>query len=74
MFTKFSPHIEEYSIDEAFLFVPDISIQEYERLGITIRTCIWREIEIPVSVGIAPMKTMAKVANHIAKKTSSPIS
>ena len=65
---KFSPYIEEYSIDEAFLFVSNISMQEYEKLGITIRTCIWREIGIPVSIGIAPTKTMAKVANHIAKK------
>ena len=65
---NFSPYIEEYSIDEAFLFVSDISMQEYEKLGITIRTCIWREIGIPVSIGIAPTKTMAKIANHIAKK------
>jgi len=65
---KFSPYIEEYSIDEAFLFIPDISIHEYEKLGVAIRTCIWREIGIPVSVGIAPTKTMAKIANHIAKK------
>ena len=66
---KFSPYIEEYSIDEAFLFVSDISTQEYKKLGIAIRTCIWKEIGIPVSVGIAPTKTMAKIANYIAKKT-----
>ena len=57
--------MEVYSIDEAFLdFFEDSSIQR----GIFIREKIKKWTGIPVSIGIAPNKTLSKVASHIAKK------
>ena len=64
---SFTPHLEVYSIDEAFL---DFSRMPYdlEEYGMRIRCTIRKNTGIPVSVGIAPTKTLAKLANHIAKK------
>ena len=57
--------VEIYSIDEAFLdFSESISIDK----AIYIREKIKKWTGIPVSIGIAPTKSLAKVANHIAKK------
>lgn len=58
--------IEIYSIDEAFFQVPDGI--DYQSLGARIARQIKRHTGIDVPVGIAPTKTLAKVANHIAKK------
>lgn len=64
----FSPKQEVYSIDECFLdldgFAPD-TLADY---GQTIRKTIKRNVGIPVCVGIADTKTLAKLANHCAKK------
>src|SRR5574340_357293 len=64
----FSPRQEVYSIDECFLdldgFAPD-TLADY---GQTIRKTIKRNVGIPVCVGIADTKTLAKLANHCAKK------
>ncbi len=60
--------IEVYSIDEAFA---ELSTNIYPRLnmyGQVIRETIFKWTGLPVSVGIAPSKTLAKIANHIAKK------
>ena len=58
--------IEVYSIDECFIrFAPG---GDYEAQGRAIRAAVLRGVGIPVSVGIAPTKTLAKIANHIAKK------
>jgi DNA polymerase V len=64
---EFTPNLEVYSIDEAFL---DLSRMPYdlEEYGSRIRRTIKKNTGIPVSVGIAPTKTLAKLANHIAKK------
>jgi DNA polymerase V len=64
--SEFSPEMEVYSIDEAFLrFDSDI---DFEALGIKIRNKILRSTGIPVSIGFAPTKALSKVANRIAKK------
>ena len=60
------PAIEIYSIDEAFLNLDGI-IKPLQ-FSIDLRTKVRKWTGIPVSVGIAPTKTLAKVANHIAKK------
>ena len=64
---EFTPNLEVYSIDEAFL---DLSRMPYdlEEYGMQIRCTIRKNTGIPVSVGIAPTKTLAKLANHFAKK------
>ena len=61
--------IEIYSIDEAFLDLQHIhhSNQAYE-FGIYCRNTIHQWIGIPVRIGIAPTKTLAKIASHLAKK------
>ncbi|ASZ15082.1 Y-family DNA polymerase [Chitinophaga pendula] len=69
---KFTPEIEIYSIDEAFLML-DNSDVDYFDFGIQIREYIRKNVGIPVSVGIAPSKTLAKMANRFAKKTKKGI-
>ena len=66
--STFAPNIEVYSIDEAFL-----SLSGFERFGLgdygrQIRDRVRKWTGIPVTVGIAPTKTLAKAANHYAKK------
>ncbi|ABK05216.1 DNA-directed DNA polymerase [Arthrobacter sp. FB24] len=63
---RYSAWLEVYSIDEAFLGVkgtPD----ELLRLGQTIKTAVRRNVGVPVCVGIANTKTLAKLANKWAK-------
>lgn len=60
--------VEVYSIDEAFADLSDFKIQNLEKLGEEIKNRVFQWVGIPVSVGIAPTKTLAKIANHIAKK------
>ena len=57
--------MEIYSIDEAFLDLTDYASKER---GIAIKKKVQQWTAIPVSVGIAPTKVLAKVAGHIAKK------
>jgi DNA polymerase V len=64
---RFSPHQEVYSIDESFLDLGGIAANHAEYAQ-TIRTTIRQCVGIPVCVGIAPSKTLAKLANHVAKK------
>lgn len=68
MFTlsQFAPEVEIYSVDEAFLDLTGVkNVEQYCR---HIKYVIDRHIGIPVSIGIARTKTLAKIANHIAKK------
>lgn len=64
---RFTPNIEVYSIDEAFL---DLSgIDDLRGHGLAIKQAVWREQRMPVCVGIAPTKTLAKLANYVAKRS-----
>ncbi|EDP96380.1 Y-family DNA polymerase [Kordia algicida OT-1] len=63
---KFSPEVEVYSIDEAFIKLPESD--DYQQVGLTIKNYIYQCTGIPVSVGIAPTKALAKAANNIVKK------
>ena len=65
-----TPDIEPYSIDESFLYMTH---KNPELLGLTIKQRIQKETGIPVGVGIGKTKTLAKVANHCAKKSSSGV-
>lgn len=62
----FSPQTEVYSIDEAFLDLSGFS--NLEAYGQTIRKTVYRHVGVPVCVGIAPTKTLSKLANYAAKK------
>ena len=60
--------VEQYSIDEAFILPPTTAATDYAAYGRRIRAKIFRWVGIPCGVGFAPTKTLAKIANHIAKK------
>jgi DNA polymerase V len=65
---QFTPDIEIYSIDEAFLSfnsMQNINFKEYAR---EIRNTVKKWTGIPVSIGVAQTKTLAKAANELAKK------
>ena len=67
-FAAFVPRIEIYSIDEAFLDLQDLRYSNLLQLGVSIRQTIQQHTGIPVSIGIAATKTLAKMANRYAKK------
>lgn len=62
----FSPQTEVYSIDEAFLDLSGFS--DLEAYGQKIRSTVYQHVGVPVCVGIAPTKTLSKLANYAAKK------
>lgn len=62
----FTPALEQYSIDESFLDLPPDG--NLVALGQEIRSTVRRWTGIPTCVGIAPTKTLAKLANRFAKK------
>lgn len=64
---KFSPNIEVYSIDEAFLTLK-LSHSNYTEYGKDMRERILHDVGIPTTIGIAYSKTLCKVATKIAKK------
>ena len=64
----FTPDVEQYSIDEAFLHLSPPSGTDWEALGAEIRRRVLRWVGIPCGVGFAPTRTLAKIANHIGKK------
>jgi DNA polymerase V len=64
----FSPQQEIYSIDECFLGMDGFDPLSLVDYGQTIRQAVKRNVGIPVCVGIADTKTLAKLANHCAKK------
>lgn len=64
----FAPKMEMYSIDEAFLDFGELVHSDLLKLGFEIRKTIKKNIGIPVSIGIASTKTLAKMANRHAKK------
>lgn len=66
LLARFSPAQEIYSIDECFLGLDGFN--DIDRRAHTIRRVIKRWTGLPVCVGIAPTKTLAKLANHVAKK------
>ena len=65
---SFSPSIEVYSIDESFLELSGFERYGYQAYGQTIRQQIADWLGLAVCVGIGPTKTLAKLANHCAKK------
>jgi nucleotidyltransferase/DNA polymerase involved in DNA repair len=66
----YSPHIEVYSIDESFLSLNGLGglWSSATDMGLSIRNRVRQWTGLPVCVGIGPSKTLAKLANHIAKK------
>ncbi|WP_454869700.1 translesion error-prone DNA polymerase V subunit UmuC [Pseudomonas putida] len=63
-----APQIEVYSIDEAWLDLTGIPDRDLEALGRHIQQAVYREVGIPVGVGISTTKSLAKLANWASKK------
>lgn len=70
---QFTHAIEYYSIDEAFLDFNGYAWTDFCQLSKSIRETVGAGVGIPVSVGIAPTKTLAKMANRFAKKTKKKV-
>lgn len=70
---QFTPDLELYSIDEAFLQLKAGNSFALEQLGRRIANTVRRHTGIPISIGIGPTKTLAKVANKIAKRSASGV-
>jgi DNA polymerase V len=68
IYSRFTPDVEVYSIDESFLFFPMWNNTDYSELEDELKRTVTRETGIPVSIGIAPNKTLAKMCNKLAKK------
>jgi DNA polymerase V len=66
---QFCPDLEIYSIDEAFLSLVGFDRRDLTDYGRQIRQTVKQWTGIPVSVGIAETKTLAKIANRVAKRT-----
>ena len=66
--SKFTPNIEIYSIDEAFLKFEGFENYDLQSYFEEIKKTVLKWTGIPVSIGIAPTKALAKVANRISKK------
>ncbi|PRZ26107.1 Y-family DNA polymerase [Flavobacterium granuli] len=65
---QFTPNIEIYSIDEAFLNFDGMTIPDFHDYGIQMKKRIQKWLGLPVSIGFAETKALSKVANKIAKK------
>jgi len=70
LLTSVTPRIEVYSVDESFLDLSELGITDYEAWGREVRARILQYVGVPVSIGIAPTKTLAKLASDRAKKQS----
>ena len=65
---EFAPAVEVYSIDEAFLDLRGMQGIDFDEYAKRISAECWRQTSIPVSVGVAPSKTLAKIASKLCKQ------
>lgn len=65
---EFSPKVEVYSVDEAFVEVEGDENFDFEAWGRKVRAEIFRKVGMPVGVGISRTKVLAKVSNKLSKK------
>ena len=64
---EYAPHIEAYSIDEAFLDLRGIDNEDFDGFAKSLSAQCYRLTGIPISVGVAPTKTLAKIAAELCK-------
>ncbi len=71
---EFTPEVEQYSIDEAFIQLELTGGDKaYQAFGQKLRTTILQWVGVPCGIGFAKTKTLAKIANHIGKKSPSGV-
>lgn len=63
-----TPRIEIYSVDESFLDITELPITDYAEWGRIVQAMIYKNIGVPVSIGVGRTKTLAKLASEIAKQ------
>lgn len=68
LLTTITPRIEIYSVDESFLDLHELPINDFVVWGRAVRNVIYGSVGVPVSIGIAPTKTLAKLAAELAKQ------
>jgi DNA polymerase V len=68
LLASITPRLEVYSVDESFLDLSELSIKDYRAWGYLVRRSLLQQVGLPVSIGIAPSKTLAKLASERAKK------
>ena len=74
LFEKWTPEVEVYSVDEAFLrFSPGESVSKLEQIAMEIRATALQWTGIPVSVGIGSTKTLAKAGSKLAKRSETGV-
>lgn len=61
-------NVQQYSVDEAFFLLPHEDVEISHRVMAEVVKKVRQYVGIPVSIGFAPTRTLAKIANHIAKK------
>ncbi len=66
--SKEAPAYFRYSIDECFMYLDGIPLDELQAWGERLHKRVRREVGIPISIGMAPNKTLAKIASKLAKK------
>ena len=65
---KESPAYFRYSIDECFMYLDGIDLDKLQQWGENLHKRVKREVGMPISIGLAPTKTLAKIASKLAKK------
>ena len=65
---KETPAYFRYSIDECFLYLDGIALDQLQQWGEHLHKRVKREVGMPISIGLAPIKTLAKIASKLAKK------
>lgn len=65
---EYAPSVEVYSIDECFLDLRGMTNIDFDAYAKEISAQCWKQTSIPVSVGIAPTKTLAKIASKLCKQ------
>jgi len=68
LLASITPCIEVYSVDESFLDLSQLKINDYDAWGREVSARIYRYVGVPVSIGIAHTKTLSKLASDYAKK------
>ncbi|CAD0006472.1 Y-family DNA polymerase [Flavobacterium chungangense] len=65
---QFTPNVEIYSIDEAFLNFDGVGVLDYQDYGLQMKSRIQKWVGLPVCIGFAETKALSKLANKIAKE------
>ena len=63
-----TPAYFRYSIDECFMYLDGIELDRLQTWGENLHKRVKREVGLPISIGLAPNKTLAKIASKLAKK------